>query len=259
MLLENKSAVVYGAGAIGGVVARAFAREGANVFLASRTQASVEAVADQIRTEGGVVEAAHVDASDERAVGDHLDEVDAKTGGIDILFDAIGMDDIQGTLLLEMPLEDLMQPVVKALRTQFLTARAAGRHMVRRGSGVIMSITVAPTPVPYHGGFGVACSAIEGLWRSLAAELGPRGVRLVILRSAGSPDAPDIRETFERHAAAGGTTTEAFLREASGGTLLRRLPTLAEVADAATIMASDRASAMTGAFANVTCGFWVDV
>jgi 3-oxoacyl-[acyl-carrier protein] reductase len=259
MLLENKSAVVYGAGAIGGVVARAFAREGANVFLASRTQASVEAVADQIRTEGGVVEAAHVDASDERAVGDHLDEVDAKMGGIDILFDAIGMDDIQGTLLLEMPLEDLMQPVVKALRTQFLTARAAARHMARRGSGVIMSITVAPTPVPYHGGFGVACSAIEALWRSLAAERGPHGVRLVILRSAGSPDAPDVQETFERHAAAGETTTEAFLDEASRGTLLRRLPTLAEVADAATIMASERASAMTGAFANVTCGFWVDV
>jgi NAD(P)-dependent dehydrogenase (short-subunit alcohol dehydrogenase family) len=259
MLLENKTAVIYGAGAIGGAVARAFAREGANVFLASRTRATVDVLADQIAAEGGAVEAAHVDASDERAVEDHLDRVNARTGGIDILFDAIGMDDIQGTLILEMPLEDLMQPVVKALRTQFLTARAAARHMVGRGSGAIMSITVAPTPVPYHGGFGVACSAIEGLWRSLAAELGPSGVRLVILRSAGSPDAPGVQETFERHAAAGGTTPEQFLGEASSGTLLRRLPTLAEVADAATIMASDRASAMTGAFANVTCGFWVDV
>lgn len=132
------------------------------------------------------------------------------------------------------------------------------RRLVSRGSGTIMSITVAPTPVPYHGGFGVACAAIEGLWRRLAAELGPHGVRLVILRSAGSPDAPDVLETFEHHAAAGGTTPEAFLREVSGGTLLRRLPMLAEVADAARIMASDRASATTGAFANVTCGYWVD-
>jgi len=133
------------------------------------------------------------------------------------------------------------------------------RRMAERGSGVILSITVPPTPEPFHGGFGVACAAVEGLWRLLAAELGPRGVRLVVLRSAGSPDASDIHETFERHAVAAGITPEEFLTEASSDTLLKRLPSLAEVADVATIMASDRASAMTGAFANVTCGYWIDV
>ena len=62
--------------------------------------------------------------------------------------------------------------------------------MVRQGPGVIISITHrCATPVPHHGGYGVACGAVEGLWRSLAAELGPHGIRLVILRSAGSPDA----------------------------------------------------------------------
>jgi 3-oxoacyl-[acyl-carrier protein] reductase len=259
VLLENKQAVVYGAGAIGGAVARAFAREGANVFLAARTPTNVEPVVEAISAAGGTAEGAQVDACDERAVEKHIGDVAETAGGIDVVFNAIGMDDIQGTLLLDMPLEDFAQPVIKATRSQFLTARAAARQMVHQGSGVILSITVAPSPEPYHGGFGVACAAVEGLWRSLAAEVGSHGVRLVILRSAGSPDAPGVEETFMRHAEATGVSPGDFLAEAGTGTLLRRLPTLAEVADAATILASDRASAMTGAFANVTCGYWIDV
>jgi 3-oxoacyl-[acyl-carrier protein] reductase len=260
MLLEHKKAVIYGAGgAIGGAVAGAFAREGATVFLAGRTRARVEAIAREIAAAGGVAEAAAVDALDETAVEQHIDEVASRADGIDILFNAIGMDDVQGRLLVDMSAEEVAQPVIKATRTQFLTARAAARRMIQQGSGVILSITVAPTPVPHHGGYGVACAAVEGLWRSLAAELGPHGVRLVILRSAGSPDAPDIKQTFERHARAAGVSAEEFLAQASSGTLLGRLPLLSEVAEAAVIMASDRASAMTGVMANVTCGFWVDV
>jgi 3-oxoacyl-[acyl-carrier protein] reductase len=260
MLLEHKKAVIYGAGgAIGGAVAGAFAREGATVFLAGRTRARVEAIAREIAAAGGVAEAAAVDALDETAVEQHIDEVASRADGIDILFNAIGMDDVQGRLLVDMSAEEVAQPVIKATRTQFLTARAAARRMIQQGSGVILSITVAPTPVPHHGGYGVACAAVEGLWRSLAAELGPHGVRLVILRSAGSPDAPDIKQTFERHARAAGISAEEFLAQASSGTLLGRLPLLSEVAEAAVIMASDRASAMTGVMANVTCGFWVDV
>jgi 3-oxoacyl-[acyl-carrier protein] reductase len=260
MLLEHKKAVIYGAaGAIGGAVARAFAHEGADLFLAGRTRARVESIADEISAAGGVAEAAEVDALDEDAIEKHMDDVVARAQRIDVLFNAVGMDDVQGTLLVDMSAEDFAQPVIKATRTQFLTARAAARRMVSQGSGVIMSITVAPTPVPHHGGFGVACAAVEGLWRSFAAELGPHGIRLVILRSAGSPDAPDIKETFEHHARAAGISPEEFLAEASSGTLLRRLPMLSEVAEAAVVMASDRASAMTGVMANVTCGFWVDV
>lgn len=259
VLLENKQAVVYGAGAIGSAVARAFAREGASVFLAARTAANVVPVVEAISAAGGTAEGARVDACDERAVEKHLGDVAEKAGGIDVLFDAIGMDDVQGALLLDMPFEDFAQPVVKATRSQFLTARAAARLMVRQGSGVILSITVPPSPEPYHGGFGVACAAVEGLWRSLASEVGPLGVRLVILRSAGSPDAPGVEETFKRHAEAARTSPEEFLAEAGADTLLKRLPTLAEVGNVAAMLASDRASAMTGAFANVTCGYWIDV
>jgi hypothetical protein len=144
MLLEHKKAVIYGAGgAIGGAAARAFAHEGADLFLAGRTRARVESVAEEISAEGGVTEAAEVDALDEDAIEKHMDDVVARAQRIDVLFNAIGMDDVQGTLLVDMPAEDFAQPVIKATRTQFLTARGGaadgparlrGHHVHHRGA-----------------------------------------------------------------------------------------------------------------------------
>ena len=98
MLLEGKTAVIYGGGgSIGGAVTRAFAREGASVFLAGRTRARLEDVARAIRSAGGVAETAEVDALDERAVDEHADAVAAHAGGIDISFNLISHGDVQGT------------------------------------------------------------------------------------------------------------------------------------------------------------------
>lgn len=155
-LLLDKNAVIYGAGgAIGGAVARAFAREGAKVFLAGRTLATLDAVASEIVATGGTAETAQVDALDERAVVQHVDAVAAKTGRIDVLFDAIGMEDVQGIPLLEMSLRDFLHPITVAASTQFLTARAVGRRMVEKGSGVILTLIAGPPEaLPYLGGFG---------------------------------------------------------------------------------------------------------
>lgn len=261
MLLEKKNAVIYGAGgAIGGAVARAFAREGARIFLAGHTIAPIEAVAEEITRTGGVAEVAQVDALDEQAVEKHLGEVVKKTGGIDISFNAIGIGYIQGAPLVEMALEEFTQPIAAAMKTQFLTTTAAARHMNRKGSGVILAITATPARmfIPSVGNFGVACAAIEGLCRQLAGELGPQGIRVICLRSAGSPDAPRLDEVFRQHAELVGISREAFEAGIAERTLLKRLPKLAEVAAVAVLMASDRASAMTGAVANVTCGETVD-
>src|SRR5918998_3954579 len=205
MLLENKNALVYGgSGSVGSAVARAFAREGAKVFLAGRTLAALEEVAEEIRSAGGVAEAAQVDALDEEAVEEHLSEVIRKGGNIDVLFNAIGMQDVQGKPLHEMPLEDFTRPITVATRTQFLTARAVARRMIGQGSGVILTITGGPArrAFPNVGGFDTACAAIEGLWRTFAAELGGYGIRLVVVGSAGSPATPDVQETLKLHARA---------------------------------------------------------
>ncbi|MDO3651434.1 SDR family oxidoreductase, partial [Nocardia mangyaensis] len=116
-----------------------------------------------------------IDALDEQAVEKHIGDVAKKAGDIDLLFNAIGMEDIQGTPLLDLSLADFAHPVIIATRTQFLTGRAVARHMVKQGAGVILTITSVPDPegTPNVGGFDVACAAVEGLWRSFAAELGP--------------------------------------------------------------------------------------
>ena len=140
MLLEDKNAVIYGGGgSIGGAVGRAFAREGARVFLAGRTLPRLEEVAEEIRSTGGIAETAQVDALDEKAVDEHVDAVAASAGGIDISFNLISHGDVHGTPMADMDLEDYARPVVTAVRTTFLTWRAAAHHMTRQGSGVILA------------------------------------------------------------------------------------------------------------------------
>jgi 3-oxoacyl-[acyl-carrier protein] reductase len=265
MLLENKNAVIYGGGgAIGGAVARAFAREGARVFLAGRTRAKLDRVAEAIAAAGGRAETAEVDALDERAVETHAELVAARAGGIDVALNAVGIVHVQGPSLAELSFEDYARPVAAYTRTNFLTAKAVARHMVKRGSGVILTLSTPGSRLSGSGflGIGVACGAVETFSRILAGELGPAGVRVVCLRPDAIPEAvgtSHTREVFAGPAARAGTTVEAMLAErARTGTLFRRFPTLAEVAEFAAFVASDRASAMTGAIANLTCGSLVD-
>src|SRR5829696_3949705 len=230
MLLEDKNAVIYGAGgAVGGAVARAFAREGARIHLAGRTIESLEEVAEQIRSAGGAAETAQVDALDEQAVDGYVDAVAEKAGGIDISFNLISYDDVQGTPLVEMELADLEQPVVTAVRTQFLTSRAAARHMIRQGSGVILFFGGDGDPVPdyYLGGFQVALAAIESLRRNLASELGVHGIRAVTLQTGGVP------ETIPKSFADREEITEGIV----GQTMLGRAATLEDVGKVAAFAA----------------------
>ena len=144
MLLKNKVAVIYGAGgAIGGAVARAFAREGATLFLTGRRRAPVEAVAKDIVSAGGSAEAAEVDALDEQAVDTHLQSVIDKAGRVDISFNAVGIPDpkILGVPLVELDVEQFSLPITTYATSYFLTARLAARRMVANKSGVIMTVT----------------------------------------------------------------------------------------------------------------------
>jgi MFS family permease len=194
MLLEAKNAVVNGAGgSVGGAVARAFAREGARVFLVGRTLAPLDEMADDISADGGVVDTAQVDALDARALDEHADAVAREVGGIDIAFDALSNDDVQGRALIDLPCEDFARPVMKAIRTRFLTTRAVARHMVKHRSGVIVTVTGGYREAfPAIGGTVVAWAALEALCRQWACELGPLGIRVVWLRTTGIPDSiPD--------------------------------------------------------------------
>lgn len=261
MELKNKNAIIYGAGgAIGRATALAFATAGANVFLAGRTRDKMDKLAMEISMLGANADVSELNALNQKAVNDHLAYVVKRTGRIDISLNVIGIDDVQGMPLTEMKYEDFAQPVDLAVRTQFLTSTAVARQMIKQGKGVILFVTANAARKPYMniGGFGVACAAMESLSRQLALETGKHGVRVVCLRSAGSPDTPGVSEVFDLHAKQEGLTREAYDAQLAEKTMLKRLPLLHEVANAAVLMASDRASAITAAVTNITCGEMVD-
>ena len=265
MLLKNKVAVIYGAGgAVGSAVAAAFAKEGARVFLSGRTADNVEAVARGIVSDGGVAEAAEVDALDEASIEKHLDSVVSKAGGIDISFNAIGVPasvvadkGMQGVPLTEIPIESFMHPFTTYTRSHFLTGRAAARRMLQaKKPGVILMHTPEPARVgvPLLGGMAPAWAALEAICRAFSAELAAYGIRAVCLRSTGLPETRTIEIVFGIHAKVLGIEREAFQHFMESTSHTRRSTTLKELTNAAVFLASDLAAGMTGTVANLTAG-----
>ncbi|MEU1267163.1 SDR family oxidoreductase [Streptomyces sp. NPDC005799] len=251
MLLTDKTAIVYGAaGSIGGAVARAFAAEGARVHLVGRTRKTLEAVAADIKD----AEVAVVDALDEAAVEDHLNGV----GAVDISFNLVSRGDVQGAPLTDMPVDDFLRPVIDGTRANFITARAAGRRMAERGSGVILTLNSGSAHgSPMMGGTGPADAATDTLVRNLAIELGPRGVRAVGLWAAGVPETFTVEKLSAVNPAIDEAAIQGIVTNLATMRMTRRNPTLAEITATATFLASDHAAGITGTFVNVTGGMVV--
>ena len=259
MLLDNKNAIIYRAGgSIGGAVAKECARGGASVFLTGRKRENLETVAKEITAAGGAAEVAVVDALDEEAVEEHARAVASRGGSIDVSFNLVSRGDVQGIPLVEMTTDDFVRPVTAGLTTTFITARAAARCMVEQGSGVILALDSgsAHGSPRMMGGTGPADAAIDTLVRSLAAEIGPRGVRVVGIWTAGLPEA----FTKEKLAAVDSTLAlddaayQGLLDSLDRMRMTRRSPWLNEVATTAAFLASEKAGAITGTFVNVTSG-----
>src|SRR4051812_19942645 len=259
MMLEDKVAVIYGAGgAIGGGVARAFAREGAEVFVTGRRRSAVEALAEDIRSAGGSAAAAEVDALDEQAVDAHLQSVIDRAGRVDVSFNAVAMPDaeILGVPLVELDLDRFSLPLATYATSYFLTARLAARRMLPHRSGVIMTVTAlhSRTGLPLVGGYGPAQAVKEALTRNLSAKLAPHGIRVVGLRPQAMPETGTIKKAFEPRAKATGMTWEQWQELLASRTHGRRLMLLEEMANVAAFVASDKASGMTGTIVNLTMG-----
>lgn len=265
MLLQDKVVIVHGGGgAIGGACARAFAQEGARVFLTGRTADPLRRVMDDIIAAGGRASFDVLDVLDTAATRRHADAVAAQAGGIDVSLNAIGVFHVQGIGFLDLPLDDYRHPVDAYTRANFNTAQAAARHMARQGSGVLLTLSTPGARLSGAGflGNGVASAAVEAFSRLLAGELGEHGIRVICLRPDAIPEAVATSHSGKVFAAAAGDmgiSIDAMLAgRAASATLLKRLPTLAQVAGFAVFAASDRAGAMTGAIANLSCGSLVD-
>ena len=263
-LLEGKCAVVFGAGgSIGAAVAKEFASEGARVFLAGRTMARLEAVGKQITAAGGEAQTTVVDALDDASVNRYLDRVAKQAGKIDIVVDLTGplaSEYGNGKVAVELTIDEFMAPLTTIVRSHFITARAAARQMVIQKSGVIIFVTGSPARphVPGATAIGAAFSAIENLTGNLAFEVSPLGVRVVCLRTVANVDSRPIQDTMEFVAGRMNITKEQAIGQVALSNFLKVPATVKDTANAAVLIASDRARMMTGTVVNASAGAALD-
>ena len=251
--LQNKNAVIYGAGgSLGGAVAKALAAAGAKVFLTGRNMSPIEKVADEIVTAGGNAAIDVVDAMDERAVNDHMKHVVQKAGTVDISFNAVGVDIVMNVPLADISVADFVSPITMTMQTRFVTAKAAAKVMMKQKSGVILTLTATPGGIgyPYNGGFAPACCAVENFSKNLAIELGIYGIRVVNMRSGGSPDSKVFKNAIETQP----EVMAPILKQMEADTILKKLPLMADIANLAVFLSSDLAGKITGVTVDVSSG-----
>ncbi len=260
-MLSGKVAVIYGGGGvIGGHVARSFAREGAQVVIAGRTQEKLDRVVDDIRAAGGTATTAVVDALDPAAVERFLDGVMASVGRLDVSFNATGEDQSDfGIPLIDIDPERFGTILTTWTRSLFVTATAAARRMGPAGGGIILTISssVAQMPDAMSGGLHSACIAVEAMSRQMAQEFGSQGIRVVCIRPDGISESAGMGSitaaVWTRAMGRMGSSLDEMLDNPEE-TAMGRTVSLAEVVDTATFLASGRASGISGTVVNVSVG-----
>lgn len=259
-LLKGKVAIVFGAsGAIGGAVAQAFASAGSAVVLVGRTKSKLSERVETISKFSQATEIEVADVFDAGHLAQMVESVKVRHRKIDIVFNAISSEDEQGKSLVEMPNNLIMKPIENLVLSHLNITKAVTPHMIQQGHGTVLGITAnAALGSKNVGGFGIACSAVESLFRQFTKELSPNGIRFNLIRSSGSPEAPGLNEVFDLHAKALGISRAEFETQMAADIPLRRFPKLSEISKLAVFLASDLASPMTGAILNATGGDCLD-
>jgi len=244
--LKDKVAAVFAAsGAIAGAVAHSFARHGAKVYISGRDIKKVQALADEIKRGGGVAIPVKVDAMNEAEIEQFLGQIMGSEKRLDIVFNGIGLtgndygSDIPAT---DLPFGKFMLAFEAHCGSQFLTSRAAAKYMIGSGSsGTILTLTAALSrgKFPNRSGLAVACTAIEGLTRSLAAEFGKHDIRVICLNATALADTPRIQESFQKYAKSAGVAPEVIAATLTQQNLLKTSVTLEHVAETAAFLVSD--------------------
>jgi len=250
--LTNKVAAVFAAnGAIASEVAKALASEGATVYLSGRNTEALQALSTEIQQQGGHSEVHQVDATNEQAIDDFLSQIVEKEKQLDVVFNGIGLraTDLQyGTPSIKLPFEKFMKVLHVHVGSQFLTSRIAARHMMATQSqGTIITLTASLSRIktPMMSGITTACTAIEGMTRSLSAEYGRAGIKVICLNPTALIDTRTIQETNALSAQAMGIPAEAMADQMKASYLLGKSPSTRDIGKLAAFLATD-----TGALLN---------
>lgn len=177
---DGKSVIVTGAGnGIGREYAAAFAREGASVLIADIDAAAGDAVAEQIRAEGGVAYAHATDVADPAAVADMARRAEREFGGIDVLVNNAGVHLGRSNETSTLPPEEWRHIFDVNVIGPVVAAREVRQSMAARGGGVIVNQSSMASHIAGGGAYGVSKLALNGLTVALAAEFAADGIRVV--------------------------------------------------------------------------------
>lgn len=246
MRLGGKVALVTGAGkdsrGIGHGIAVALAREGADIAVASHTLANALRVADAVQALGRRALAIEMDVSRAESVEAGIAEVLSGLGRIDILVNNAGIT--RDALLVRMREEDWDAVLDVNLKGAFLCSRAVAKVMMKQRGGSIVNITsiMGLTGNAGQANYSAAKAGLIGLTKSLARELGSRGIRV----NAVAPGWIETAMTDSLPEA----VREAILKQIPLG----RLGNADDVAGAVVFLCSDEASYITGQVLTVDGG-----
>lgn len=241
MLLENKVAIVTGAGSgIGAAGAQAMAREGAHVFVTDRDGATAETIAKSIRNEGFKAEASQVDVTDDQALTSAIKTVAQTTGRLDILHSHAGIQ-IEGKLE-QVTVADMDASWEVNVRAHFVAAQAAIAPMRAQGGGSII-ITSSNSGVQFDRemiAYATTKHAVLAMTRQMAADYAKENIRFNSL-CPGFIDTP-FNRGFEIQMG-GRDKLEDYIHQTIP---MQRFGTMEEIADSIVFLASERSSFMTG-------------
>ncbi|MEQ3550913.1 SDR family oxidoreductase [Pseudonocardia nematodicida] len=257
-MLEARTAVVYvAAGSVGRAVARAFADKGARVHLTGRTLTSLHGLADELTASGASVSTTALDVTDAAAMSDHARSMKESDGRIDIAFTAVTYDEVQGTALHDIPVDDVERTLMTTSRAHLHAVRAIAPYMIEQHDGVIQTMVGYGPPHPLMGSTALAWQLVEAMYRQFAVELGPSGVRVQWFRTGGFResilDAPDYGSSYARD-----TSTAELLASLEEGTALGRIPSVHDAGAFAAFAASSAGRSLTATGFNMTSGAFSD-
>lgn len=245
-MLQGKVAAVFAAsGAIARAVAQSLAQHGAIVYVSGRNPENVKALAEHIKDQGGAAIACKVDALQEADIEHFLEKITVEQGKLDIVFNGIGIpaneygSNIPST---ELSFTQFKRGFEAHCGSQFLTSRAAARQMIKsRSAGTILTLSSALSrgKFPNTAAMAVACTAVEGLTRTLAAEYGVHGIRVICLNATALPETERIQESFRKYAKAAGVTPEIIAARIAQQNILQTSITVEQVAQTAAFLVSD--------------------
>ncbi len=246
--MDGKVAIVTGAaGGIGRAAATRFVAEGARVMLTDRPGTGVEEVAREL---GDAARAATGDVSVEADVVAVVAATRAAFGRLDVMFANAGTEGKFGPLT-DLTVEDFDRVLAVNVRGAFLCIKHAARAMGPGGSIVVTSSIAGLRGSGGLVAYVASKHAVNGIVKSAAAELGPKGIRV----NAVNPGPVDNRmmRSIEEQAAPGAAATVKAGFEAK--VPLGRYAKNEEVANVALFLASDEASSVTGSTYVVDGGF----